>query len=150
MHNRVIGPYFFEDLTINQDSYLEMLNTFAFPILRTIPDLVFQQDGSPVHWGLRVRETLNRTFQHRWIGRSGPIPWPARSPDVTPLDFFLWGYVKDQVFKTPVFEINELKQRIRDTVMRVNLNMLRNTWREFRSRLQFLIENQGQHIEVHK
>ena len=112
--------------------------------------MVFQQDGSPVHWGLRVRETLNRTFQHRWIGWSGPIPWPARSPDVTPLDFFLWGYVKDQVFKTPVFEINELEQRIRDTVMRVKLNMLRNAWRELRTRLQFLIENQGQHIEIHK
>ena len=150
LHNRVIGPYFFEELTINQDSYLEMLNTFAFPILRTIPQLVFQQDGSPVHWGLRVRETLDRTFQHRWIGRGGPVAWPARSPDVTPLDFFLWGYVKDQVFKTPVFELDELKQRIRDAVMKVNLNMLRNTWRELRTRLEFLIENKGQHIEVHK
>ena len=83
-----------------------------------------------------------------WEG--GPVAWPARSPDVTPLDFFCWGYVKDQVFKTPVFELDELKQRIRDARRKVNLNMLRNTWRELRTRLEFLIENKGQHIEVHK
>ena len=29
--------------------------------------------------------------------RDGPIPWPPRSPGITPLDFFLWGYVKDIV-----------------------------------------------------
>ena len=33
-----------------------------------------------------------------WIGRSETIAWPPRSPDLTPLDFSVWGYVKDQVF----------------------------------------------------
>ena len=130
--------------------YLFRFHNCAFPKLRIIPQLVFQQDGSPVHWGLWVRETLDRTFQHRWIGRGGPIAWPARSPYVTPLYFFLWGCVKDQVFKTPVFELDELKQGIRDAVKKVNINMLRNTLRELRTRLEFLIENQGQQIEVHK
>jgi hypothetical protein len=47
----------------------------------------------------------------RWVGRDGPIPWPPRSPDITPLDFFLWGYVKDIVYKTPVTSLDELKLR---------------------------------------
>jgi hypothetical protein len=38
-----------------------------------------------------------------------PIPWPPRSPDITPLDFFLWRYVKDIIYKTPVTFLDELK-----------------------------------------
>ena len=62
------------------------------------PQVIFQQDGAPPHWGLEVRQFLNETFSDRWIGRDGPILWPPRSTDITPLDFFLWGcYVKDMV-----------------------------------------------------
>ncbi|PNF27274.1 hypothetical protein B7P43_G05160, partial [Cryptotermes secundus] len=31
------------------------------------------------------------------IGRGGPVTWSPRSPDLTPLDYFLWGYVKNSV-----------------------------------------------------
>jgi hypothetical protein len=65
-------------------------------------EVTFQQDGAPPHFGNVVRDTLDSEFPGRWIGRTGPIPWPPRSPDLTPPDFFLWGYVKDKVFATPV------------------------------------------------
>ena len=29
------------------------------------------------------------------------LPWPSRSPDLTPCDFFLWSYVEDHVFVPP-------------------------------------------------
>ena len=48
---------------------------------------------------------LDVTFPNRWIGSDGPTPWPPRSPDITPLDFFLSGHVKDKVFSTPVPDI---------------------------------------------
>ena len=50
---------------------------------------MFQIDGAHVHWGLNVRAFLNATFPERWIGRDGPTPWPPRSPDINPLDFFV-------------------------------------------------------------
>ncbi|EFN89519.1 hypothetical protein EAI_03069, partial [Harpegnathos saltator] len=31
------------------------------------------------------------------MGRGGPITWPARSPDLNVLDYFVWGYVKSLV-----------------------------------------------------
>jgi hypothetical protein len=64
----------------------------------------------------------------RWVGRDGPIPWPQRSPDITPLDFFLWGYVKDIVYKVPVTSLDELKVRIFATIETVTPQMLENTW----------------------
>ena len=49
-----------------------------------------------------VRNHLNAVFPGRWIGRGGPIACPARSPDLRPLDYFLWGYLKSLVFEAPV------------------------------------------------
>ena len=69
---------------------------------------MFQQDSAPPHWGLlHVRGSLEQRFPCQWIGRGGPTPWPARSPDMTPLDFF-GGYVKECVYQTPVYDIEEL------------------------------------------
>ena len=47
-------------------------------------------------------KAADNTFLERWIGRGGPAAWPPRSPDINPLDFFLWGYVKIclEVFKS--------------------------------------------------
>ncbi|GFU51143.1 hypothetical protein TNCV_966351 [Trichonephila clavipes] len=38
------------------------------------------------------------TFGDRLISRFGPVNWPPRSCDLTPLDYFLWGYVKSFVY----------------------------------------------------
>ena len=42
------------------------------------------------------------TYPGLWIGKGGPVAWPPRSPDLTLLDFFLWGHIKSLVYKTPV------------------------------------------------
>ena len=72
--------------------------------------------GLPPHWSMDVRGSLNATFPNRWIGRDGPIRWPSLSPDITPLDFFFWSYVKDRIFATPANDIGELRNRIRDMI----------------------------------
>jgi hypothetical protein len=82
------------------------------------------------------------------VGRGGPIPWPPRSPDITPLDFFLWGYVKDIVSKTPVTSLDELKLRIVAAIETVTPQMLENTWREIEYRLDILRATKGAHVEV--
>jgi hypothetical protein len=71
--------------------------------------VIFQQDGAPPHWGRIVPDYLDATFPNCWLGRDGPLAWPPQSPDVTPLDFFLWGYVKDKVYATKVTGFADLK-----------------------------------------
>lgn len=89
MCNRIIGPFFFAEKTVTGATYLDMLQMFAFPQVEDLqPNIWFQQDGAPPHWSLDVRGALNETFAGRWIGRDGPINWPPRSPDITPLDFY--------------------------------------------------------------
>ncbi|KAJ4450186.1 hypothetical protein ANN_01593 [Periplaneta americana] len=40
------------------------------------------------------------------------LPWPPRSPDLTPLDFYLWGHLKAVVYATPVNDAEGLLQRV--------------------------------------
>ena len=103
-----------------------MLQEFVYPQLNELPDIIFQLDGAPPHWGLDVRASLNEQFPGRWIGRDGPTPWPPRSPDLKPLDFFLWGCIK-QVYKTPVNNIKTPRARIRRAVASITRVMLTNS-----------------------
>ena len=68
------------------------------------------QDGAPPHWATRVRDYLDLTLPHRWIGRATDhntaiMYWPPISPDLTPCDFHLWGYIKDKVNVPPLLII---------------------------------------------
>ena len=56
-----------------------------------------------------------RTFLDK-TGRGGPIFWPASLPDITPIDLFLWGYIKAMVYITPVNDIDHLNEEIREAV----------------------------------
>ena len=62
----------------------------------------------PPHFANFVRTFLDEEFLERWIGRGSPyITWPARSSDLTPPDFSLWGFVKDQVYGTLVRDLTD-------------------------------------------
>ncbi|PSN54046.1 hypothetical protein C0J52_14568 [Blattella germanica] len=95
-----------------------------------LDSVVFQQDGAPPHFALAVRAYLNQRFPNRWIGRGSPQTWPSRSPDLTPLDFFAWGFIKAQVYhQTKVRDLHDLKNRIREACAAITGNMLSNVFR---------------------
>lgn len=93
-----IGPYFLPP-RVNGIIYADFLQNNLPVLLEDVPlrareNMIFQHDGAPAHYSRRVREFLNRRFRDKWMGRGGPIIWPARSPDLNVLDYFVWGYIK--------------------------------------------------------
>ena len=104
-HNRLVGPFFIDGV-LNHQRYADLLQHHVADFLDALPlqqrmNVIFQQDGAPPHNARMVTEWLDYEFEDKWMGTHGPIPWPARSPDLTPLDFWFWGYVKNLVFQTP-------------------------------------------------
>jgi hypothetical protein len=65
------------------------------------------------------------------------------------LDFFLWGYVKDIVYRTKVRDITNLKQRITEAIATTDEDMLQRTLQEIEYRLDVLRATNGAHIEVY-
>lgn len=147
----IIGPFFF-DKTISSASYLEMLKTKFYPALKTYgiqKNIIFMQDGAPPHWGKMVRDWLNQKFPNRWIGRGSPnMPWPPRSPDLTPCDFFLWGFVKSKVYNTEPADIESLRDKLIDSFNLITPEMRTKTLLEYRKRLLQIVENGGDHVEI--
>jgi hypothetical protein len=65
-----------------------------------------------------------------------------------PCVFFLWGYVKDIVYKVPVTSSDELELRIVAAIETVPPEMLENTWREIEYRLDILRVMKGARVEI--
>ena len=126
MKDRIIGSFFFFcEPTVTGPVYLDMLEQFVYPQVAAFqPSIIYQQDRAPPHWSMDVQRSLNTTYPNRWIGRDGSLFWPPRSPDLTPLDFLLWDYVKDSVIATPVNDIGELRARMRDVFPTITGEML--------------------------
>jgi hypothetical protein len=81
--------------------------------------MYFWHDGAPPHSSHEVRNFLNYPFPGRWIGRGGPHNWPARSPDLSPLDYYVWGWMKELVYSVKVVTRDELLSRILDAADRI-------------------------------
>ena len=96
---------------------------------------------------MAVREFLDVTFPNKWIGRRGPIKWPPRSPDITSLDFFLWGYLKSKVYVNRPNIVDDLKQRIRQEIRLISPKVIENVQRKTFLRLEKCVEINGQNIE---
>ncbi|GFV56999.1 putative DD41D transposase [Trichonephila clavipes] len=93
-------------------------------------ELGFQQDGATSHTARATIDLLKDTFGDRLISRFGPVNWPPRSCDLTPLDYFLWGYVKSLVYA-----VDHLKDNIRRVIADTRPQMLEKVIENWTSRL---------------
>ena len=107
----------------------------------------FQQDGAAPHYAAAVRTYLDATFPGRWIGRRGTIEWPARSPDLAPLDFYFWGNVKGKIYAPRPSHLQGLIDKIRAESNQLSPAELRRVHQEFFDRLGYCLAAEGAHFE---
>ncbi|GBM02237.1 hypothetical protein AVEN_108794-1 [Araneus ventricosus] len=98
--------------------------------LSDLRNVWFQHDGAPPHKVSSVQQYIRDTFQQLVIGYGGCVEWPPRSPNLNPLEFFLWGYIKQRAHATPPSTLQELRNRITDVCARVSPAMLYYVQRE--------------------
>lgn len=150
--NQLIGPFILPQV-LNSQLYSDFLENTLPDLLEDIPlatrsAMYLQHDGAPAHTANIVRAKLNEHYPERWIGRGGPIPWPARSPDLNPLDFFLWGMMKDDVYSQPINTREELVTRIGTAATKIRERLATiDLKRGIRKRLLTCIETGGEHFE---
>jgi len=106
LSNKLIRPFVFDN-NLTGNTYEVFLRNVLPGLLEDIPLMIrsqmhFQHDGAPPHYTWHVREYLNESFPNRWLGRGGPVAWPPRSPDLKPLDYYLWGHMKTLVYEIKV------------------------------------------------
>ncbi|XP_066261268.1 uncharacterized protein [Euwallacea similis] len=138
--NFIVGPVILPD-RLNGENYLNFLKNTMPELLEDLTlalrqKVWFMHDGAPPHHSVNVRAFLNQQYPNRWIGRgnNAPVQWPPRSPDMTPMDYFFWGSLKEKVYSTSVNNRDDLWQRIQQCT-----NVIRNDKEVFqRLQLNFL------------
>ena len=151
LDDRILGPFFIPG-NLNAQTYLHFLQTNLEEYLDNLPlrnlrDLqYFQQDGCPAHNALIVADYLDLRFPNSWIGTRGPVAWPPRSPCLNPLDYFLWGCLKNKVYETPVPDREELIRRISVAARSISPVSIRAAVGQLRGRIRLCVQNNGGHI----
>ena len=101
---------------------------------------------------LQFYSDLNEHLSVRWVGRAADTDdtfctWPPRSPDLTVCDFFLWGFVKNNVYIPPLPKtLPELRERINTAIGNAAQDMLERVWREWEYRLAICRVTRRAHI----
>ncbi|GFW15166.1 transposable element Tc3 transposase [Trichonephila clavipes] len=146
----IIGPYFFKNdeghnVTVNGDRYRAMITNFFIPELNNhdVQELWFQQDGATCHTARATIDLLKDTFGDRLTSRFGPVNWPPRSCDLTPLDYFLWGYVKSLVYADKPQTLDHLEDNIRRVIADIRPQMLEKVIENWTSRLDYIRASRG-------
>lgn len=149
---KLIGPFILPQV-LNSHIYAEFLEEKLPELLEDIPlddrqAIFYQHDGAPAHTARIIDELLQRKFGNRRISRNGPIAWPPRSPDLTPLDFFLWGTMKAEVYSTSVDTKDELMNRITTAATKIRNTMADTPLKQgIKRRLLSCIQSGGGHFE---
>lgn len=152
-NEQLIGPFELPK-RLNAQGFLDFLENQLEDVLDDQPlhvrqNMVFQLDGAPAHYARIVTEYLNRSFPGKWIGRGGPIPWPPRSPDLNPLDFFFWGYMKSLVYDTTPPNVEALRDRILQARIRIrnDRGLFQRLKRNFLRRCRLCVRMNGGHFQ---
>ncbi|GFU92067.1 uncharacterized protein TNCV_1658991 [Trichonephila clavipes] len=127
----IIGPYFFKNdeghnVTNNGQRYRAMITNFFIPELNDpdVQELWLQQDGATCHTARATIDLFKDTFGDRLISRFGPVNWPPRSCDLTPLEYILWGYAKSLVYADKPQTRDHLEDNIRRVIADIRPQML--------------------------
>ena len=91
-----------------------------------------------------ILRTDNRIISHAFLTR-----WPPCSPDLTPCDFWLWGYLKDKVYRGNIRNLAELKNQILLHARNIGSDQLHAAVDHVITRCHMLVLKQGDHIENH-
>ncbi|GFX17750.1 transposable element Tc3 transposase [Trichonephila clavipes] len=132
-------------VTVNDDRYRAMITNFFIPELNNhdVQELWFQQDGATCHTARATIDLLKDTFGDRLISRFGPVNWPPRSCDLTPLDYFLWGYVKSLVYVDKPQTLDRLEDNIRRVIADIRPQMLGKVIENWTSKLNYIRASRG-------
>jgi hypothetical protein len=125
-------------VTVNSKCYAAMLQNFLQPRMENIVenealgDVLLQQDGATAHTARMLLNVLKCMFPGHLVSLRGDLQWPARTLDLSICDFFLWGHLKERVFRSCLHTLLQLRERIIAEAMTIPCHMCEHAVGNFR------------------
>ena len=145
--------FFFENeqgeaVAVNGERYRAMLNELLSTKIEEdyIGNIWFQLDGTTCHTAKDILDVLCPVFEDRIISCRGDVFWPPRSCDVTPLNYYLWGAVKDNCYADKPEAIDALKGNISEPIGEIQLYTIDNVLKNWIDRVGYCMTSRGSHL----
>ena len=134
----VIGTFFFENeqgeaVTVNGDRFRAKLNEFLFTKIEE-KDIGTQP---------KLHSMFCALFLNCIISRRADVVWPSWSCDLTPLDYYLWGAVKDKCYADKPETIDALKDNIREAIGEIQLHTIDTVLKIWINRVVYCMPSRG-------
>ena len=143
----IMPPHIFEvGLKVNTKVYLDVLKSVVIPWCNQVAGgrpWVWQQDSAPAHKSKETQTWLQKEcydfvpFSH----------WPPSSPDLNPLDEFVWSYVKNLTNMTSYNTKTSLIAAIHLVFAEFLPALVKKVCSQFLIRIEAVIEAEGGYIE---
>jgi len=139
--------HFFNNSNTDEDiaAYMEIFNTFVNQLDDEKLSIgYFQQDGATSHTSHTSMAEVQSFFDDRVVSKG---LWPPLSPDLTPPDYFLWGYLKGRVYPNTPRTTDALKTYIAEEIRAVTADLLARTFQNMARRVQSCLDANGGHFQ---
>ena len=125
-----------------------MLNVFLFTKIeeKDIGNIWFQQDGTTCPTAETTLDVLRPVFEGRIISRRADVVWLPRSCILTPLDYYLWGVIKDKCYADKPETIDALKDNIREAIGEIQLHSIDNVLKNWSERVGYCMASRSSHL----
>ncbi|GFU24455.1 uncharacterized protein TNCV_2264211 [Trichonephila clavipes] len=140
---------------VTGSAYLDTLQLWLIPQLEESEpnNFIWQQDGAPPYSHLSVRDWLYILYSTTGLATKKPpekasIAWPPRSPNLTPDDFYLWGFFKDcNYVPSQPADLSDLIHRMKVNAARISSYTHIKVRDEVAFRLDLCRAMNGAHVE---
>lgn len=140
-------PFFFPERSrLTAEGYQEVLRTKVVPWMDDIAQgqsYTFQQDGAPAHSAGNTQMFLGAHVPDFW----GKEVWPPNSPDLNPLDYFMWSEIQREVCRDAHSDIDSLKSKIVSVMVNFDPKKVISACEAFRGRLDEVIATEGRFLD---
>ena len=146
VRGRVVIHWLEPNVSVNGAGYLDILKSVLWPQVRVGVrkyGLWYRQDGATVHTTTAAREWLKCKFDGRVISRLTDRPWPAKSPDLSPLDFWFWSVAMAELRRDPPPSIQSLKSTVEAFVDSLDPEEINRSVQHLRRRARACIDRGG-------
>ena len=144
---RIMPPHIFEiGLKVNTKEYLNVLRSVLIPWCNQVAGgrpWEWQQDSAPAHKSKETQAWLQKEcydfvpFSH----------WPTSSPDLNPLDYFVWSFVENITNMTSHNTKASPITAIRQVFAELLPALVEKACSQFRIRIEAVIEAEGGYIK---
>ena len=105
-------------------------------------DFVFHQDSAPSHVSKWTQEWMNPRL--RYIHHT---KWIPNSPDAAPMDYFVWGYLKNKLESKKINDTAALKRALKKAWKELPQELINRALDSWPRRVHQIYKNKGLHIE---